>query len=60
MEINGQLIKLNKSNKDENKSCLNYENIMQENKALDIKNLSNNEVNNKELNIKVMISELFL
>jgi len=60
MEINGQLIKLNKSNKDENKSCLNYENIMKENKALDSKFLSNNEVKNKELNIRVIISELIL
>jgi hypothetical protein len=60
MEVNGQLIKLNKSNKDENKSCLNYENIMQENKALVSKNLCNSNVKNKELNIKVIISELFL
>ena len=60
MEINGHLIKLNKSNKDENKSCLNYENIMQENKALDSKCISNNEVKNKELNIRLIISELFL
>ena len=60
LEINGQLIKLNKSNKDENKSCLNYENIMQENKALVSKNLCNSDVKNKKLNIKVIISELFL
>jgi hypothetical protein len=60
LEINDQLIKLNKSNKDENKSCLNYENIMQENKALVSKNLCNSDVKNKELNIKVIISELFL
>ena len=60
LEVNGQLIKLNKSNKDENKSCLNYENIMQENKALVSKNLCNSDVKNKKLNIKVIISELFL
>jgi hypothetical protein len=60
LEINDQLIKLNKSNKDENKSCLNYENIMQENKALISKNLCNSDVKNKKLNIKVIISELFL
>ena len=60
LEINDQLIKLNKSNKDENKSCLNYENIMQENKALVSKNLCNSDVKNKKLNIKVIISELFL
>ena len=60
MEINGQLIKLNKSNKDENKLCLNYENIMQEKKALEAKSLCNSDVKNKELNIRVIISELFL
>jgi hypothetical protein len=60
LEINGQLIKLNKSNKDENKSCLNYENIMQEKKALESKSLCNSDVKNKELNIRVIISELFL
>jgi hypothetical protein len=60
MEVNGQLIKLNKSNKDENKSCLNYENIMQENKALVSKSVCNNDCKNKELNIRVIISELFL
>ena len=60
MEVNGQLIKLNKSNKDENKSCLYYENIMQENKALVSKSLCNNDYKNKELNIRVIISELFL
>ena len=51
---------LNKSNKDENKSCLNYENIIQENKALESKSLYNSDVKNKELNIRIIISELFL
>ena len=63
MEINDKLIKLKKTNKDENQSCLNYENIMQENKALvsqSLSNMNNNEIKNKELNIRVIISELFL
>lgn len=63
IEVNDKLIKLNKSNKDESKSCLNYENLMQENKALvskSLSNMSNREVKNKELNIRVIISELFL
>ena len=61
--INNQLIKLNKTNKDNNKSSLNYEYSLEESKAFPSKNCSGNKNNNikkDEFDVKLIISELFL
>ena len=62
MIINDKLIKLNKTNKDDNKLCLNYECSMEENILLFSKNnnLGNKIIKKDELNIKVIITELFI
>lgn len=64
MIINNKIIKLNEiKTKDDNKLCLNYECSLNENKILLSNNNSNSSNFNRikdELNIQVILSELFL
>ena len=61
--INNKLFKLNKVNNDSNQICFNYECALEESNIFSSKNqsnLTNNIIKNEELNIKVIVSELFL
>ena len=61
MIVNNKLIRLNKTNKDNNDTILNYECSEEENRILltkEKKNLNNNK--SKNFNVKVIISEIIL
>ena len=63
MIINNKLFKLNKTKKDNNQLCINYECSLEENSLFTSKNQSNstNAIMKKdEFDVKVIISELFL
>lgn len=62
MIINNKIFKLNKSTKDNNQQCLNYECSLEESNIFSSKNQpnSNNNIKKDEFNIKVVVTELFL
>lgn len=62
MIVNNKLIRLNKTNKDNNDKTLNYETSEEENKIIFSKNQYNNNIIAKKnnFNIKVIISEISL
>lgn len=60
--INNKLIKLTKDNKDNNKSCLNYDGSLEESQVFNSKNQKSDINNNKneKFDVKLIITELFL
>jgi hypothetical protein len=63
MIINNKLFKLSKSTKDNNQSCLNYECSLEESGLFSSKaqtNSSNTCLKKDDINIKIIITELFL
>ncbi len=62
MIVNNKIFKLNKSTKDNNQQCFNYECSLEENSLFSSKNQpnSNNNIKKDEFNIKVVVTELFL
>ena len=63
MEINNKLIKLNKSNKDNNKNSLNYDCSLEENFVFNSKSQSTDagrNIRKDDFDVKVIITELFL
>ena len=61
MIVNNKMIRLNKTNKDNNDTNLNYECSEEENRILLIKEKNNLNISKtKKFNVKVIISEIIL
>ena len=61
MIVNNKMIRLNKTNKDNNDTNLNYECSEEENRILLVKEKNNlNNSKTKKFNVKIIISEIIL